>query len=109
MNIKDLTEQQLQELIRFTVDETLDQYFGDPDQGKEIKAAFKQNFLEIQQKRRVGRATIPAEEVYKRYGITDDGILPRPALTFPIESYSDERIKEFEQNNEEALSGFTFQ
>jgi len=72
MNIKDLTEQQLQELIRFTVDETLEQYFDDRDQGKEVKAAFKQNLLEIQQKRRAGRATIPAEEVYERYGIAED-------------------------------------
>ncbi len=30
MQIKDMTKQQLQELIRYTVDETLDQYFGDP-------------------------------------------------------------------------------
>ena len=69
MQIKDMTEQQLQELIRYTVYETLDQYFGDPDQGKEVKEAFKQNLLEIQRKRTAGRATIPAEEVYKRYGI----------------------------------------
>ncbi len=69
MQIKDMTEQQLQELIRYTVDETLDQYFGDPDQGKEVKEAFKQNLLEIQRKHTAGRATIPAEEVYKRYGI----------------------------------------
>jgi hypothetical protein len=69
MQIKDMTEQQLQELIQCTVDETLDHYFGDPDQGKEVKAAFKQNLLEIQRKRTAGRVTIPAEEVYKRYGI----------------------------------------
>ena len=72
MQIKDLTEQQLQELIRDTVNETLDQYFGDPDQGKEVKEAFKQNLLEIQRKRSTGRATIPAEEVYKRYGIANN-------------------------------------
>ena len=69
MQIKDMTEQQLQELIRYTVDETLDQYFGDPDQGKEVKEAFKQNLLEIQRKRTAGRGTISAEEVHKRYGI----------------------------------------
>jgi hypothetical protein len=69
MQIKDMTEQQLQELIRYTVDETLDQHFGDPDRGKEVKEAFKQNLLEIQRKRTAGRATIPSEEVYKRYGI----------------------------------------
>ena len=31
--------------------------------------AFKENLLEIQQKRLQGRATIPAAEVDKRYGI----------------------------------------
>ena len=69
MQIKNMTEQQLQELIRYTVDETLDQYFGDLDQGKEVKEAFKQNLLEIQRKRNAGRETIPAKEVYERYGI----------------------------------------
>lgn len=37
---------------------------------------------------------------------TDEGILLRPAVTFPIESYTDERVKEFEKNNDEALSEF---
>lgn len=67
-----MTKQELQELIRYTVEETLDQYFGDPDQGKELKEAFKQNLLEIQRKRIEGRETIGAEEVHKRYGITED-------------------------------------
>jgi hypothetical protein len=38
MQVKDLTVEQLQTLIRNTVDERLNEYFGDPDQGKEIKA-----------------------------------------------------------------------
>ncbi|GBF80061.1 hypothetical protein [Aphanothece sacrum] len=70
MQIKDLTEQQLKNLIRNTVDETLDQYFGDQDEGKEVQEAIMKNLLEIQGKRTAGRATIPAEEVYKKYGIT---------------------------------------
>jgi hypothetical protein len=51
------------------VDERLDEYFGDPDQGKEIKESFMQSLLNIQKKRVEGRSTIPASEVYKRYGI----------------------------------------
>ena len=69
MQVKDLTVEQLQTLIRNTVDERLDEYFGNPDQGKEIKELFMQSLLNIRKKRMEGRATIPASEVYKRYGI----------------------------------------
>jgi hypothetical protein len=69
MQVKDLTVEQLQTLIRNTVDERLDEYFGDPDQGKEIKESFMQSLLSIRKNRADGRSTIPASEVYKRYGI----------------------------------------
>ncbi len=48
MQVKDLTVEQLQTLIRNTVDERLDEYFSDPDQGKEIKESFMQSLLNIQ-------------------------------------------------------------
>jgi AbrB family looped-hinge helix DNA binding protein len=73
-----------------------------------------ENIVSINQR---GVLTLP-KDLRVKYGLeqggqivieeTDDGILLRPAITFPLESYSDERIKEFEKNNEEALSGFTF-
>jgi len=69
MQVKDLTVEQLQTLIRKTVDERLDEYFSDPDQEKEIKESFIQSLLNIQKKRLEGRPTISASEVYKRYGI----------------------------------------
>ncbi|BAZ79702.1 hypothetical protein PN497_20780 [Sphaerospermopsis kisseleviana CS-549] len=47
----------------------LDEYFGDPDEGREIKESFKQSLLAIGRKRQEGRPTIPLSEVYKRYGI----------------------------------------
>ena len=31
---------------------------------------------------------------------TKDGVLLRPGVTFPVEIYSKERIKEFEKNNQ---------
>lgn len=37
-----MTTEQLQSLIRSTIDEILDEYFGDPDEGKEMKESFKQ-------------------------------------------------------------------
>jgi hypothetical protein len=69
MQVKDLTVEQLQTLIRSTVDEGLDEYFGDPDQGKQIKESFMQSLLSIRKRRKEGRSTIPSSDVYKRYGI----------------------------------------
>jgi bifunctional DNA-binding transcriptional regulator/antitoxin component of YhaV-PrlF toxin-antitoxin module len=37
---------------------------------------------------------------------TPEGILIRPAVAFPIEIYSEERIKEFEQENNESIAEF---
>jgi bifunctional DNA-binding transcriptional regulator/antitoxin component of YhaV-PrlF toxin-antitoxin module len=39
---------------------------------------------------------------------TDDGILLRAGVTFPIEVYSEKRIAEFRRNNEVALAGYRF-
>jgi hypothetical protein len=69
MQIKDMTTEQLQDLVRVTVSEALDEYFGDPDDGKEMKESFKQSLLEIRRKRLEGRPTIPASQVYAKYGI----------------------------------------
>jgi hypothetical protein len=52
MQVKDLTVEQLQTLIRNTVDERLDEYFADPDQGKEIKESFMHSLLNI---RKIGQ------------------------------------------------------
>lgn len=75
MQIKDMTEQELQALIRDTVNETLDNYFGDPDEGKEVQQAFMETLLEIQGKHKQGRQTISEEEVYKKYGIANNSLL----------------------------------
>ncbi|NUN65762.1 hypothetical protein HCU40_13625 [Pseudanabaena biceps] len=69
MQVKDLTVEQLQTLIRNTVDERLNEYLADPDQEKEIKELFMQSLLNVRKKRMEGRSTIPASEVYKKYGI----------------------------------------
>jgi hypothetical protein len=63
-----MTTEQLQNLVRATVAEALHEYFGDPDEGKEIKESFKESLLEIRHKRREGRSTIPASQVYEKYG-----------------------------------------
>ncbi len=59
-----------------------------------------------------GTLTLP-KELRQRLGVknggqvvaeeTDNGILLRVGVTFPIEIYSDARLAEFHRNNEEAL------
>ena len=56
---------------------------------------------------RRGAVTLPAK-LRKRYGLdqndkliveeTDQGILLRPAVSMPVEMYSEERIAEFQQD-----------
>jgi bifunctional DNA-binding transcriptional regulator/antitoxin component of YhaV-PrlF toxin-antitoxin module len=48
-----------------------------------------------------GQAQVVAEE-------TDEGILLRAGVTFPVEVYSDNRLAEFRRNNEEALARYKF-
>ena len=64
-----------------------------------------------------GTLTLP-KEMRRRLGVsrnaqvvaeeTDEGILLRPGVTFPVELYSDARLAEFRRNNEEALAKFRF-
>ena len=49
-----------------------------------------------------GHAQVVAEE-------TDEGILLRAGVTFPVKVYSDKRLAEFRRNNEEALTRYRFE
>ena len=69
MQIKDMNSEQLKALIENTIDETLESYFGDPDQGKTLKQEVKQRLLAIKQRREVGKKGMTAAEVYQRLGI----------------------------------------
>jgi len=58
--------------------------------------------LPKQMRRRLGvdrNAQVVAEE-------TDEGILLRPGVTFPVELYSEKRLAEFRRHNEESLAGY---
>jgi bifunctional DNA-binding transcriptional regulator/antitoxin component of YhaV-PrlF toxin-antitoxin module len=48
-----------------------------------------------------GNAQVVAEE-------TDEGVLLRAGVTFPVEVYSDNRLAEFRRNNEAALAHYRF-
>ncbi len=47
------------------------------------------------------RAQVVAEE-------TDEGVLLRPGVTFPVELYSAKRLAEFRRHNEKSLAGYRF-
>ena len=61
-----------------------------------------------------GTFTIP-KELREKYGLdrqaileeTPDGLILRPAATYPVEIYSAERLAEFQRMNEDGLQGFT--
>ncbi|MFB2981230.1 hypothetical protein [Microseira sp. BLCC-F43] len=66
MQVKDMTVEQLTDLIRHIVEQCLEEYFGVPDEGKEIKEEVKQRLIEFMKEKEAGKRGIPAEEVYKK-------------------------------------------
>lgn len=60
-----------------------------------------------------GTLTIP-KELREKYGLsrqaileeTSDGLVLRPAATYPVEIYTTERLAEFQRMNEEGLKEF---
>ena len=64
-----------------------------------------------------GNLTLP-KELRRRFGMkgggqvvaeeTDDGILLRSGVTFPVEIYTEKRVAEFARNNDQALARYRF-
>ena len=57
-------------LIRETVVQTFGDLLPDPDEGMTVKEEFKQELLEIQQRRKAGTRGISAEEAMNRLGLS---------------------------------------
>lgn len=70
MQVKDLTTDELKALIRETIEEILEEYLEDPDEGKVLRPEVKQQLLESRKRRENGERGIPAEEVAQRFGLT---------------------------------------
>jgi hypothetical protein len=68
MQVKDLTTDELKNLIKETVAEVLQELLPDPDKDKELKPEVKQQLLEIQQRRASGIRGISAAEMMKNLG-----------------------------------------
>lgn len=69
MQVKDMTVEQLRDLIRHTVEQCLEEYFGDPDSGLEVKEEVKHKLLESLKNKQGGESSILAGEVYQKIGI----------------------------------------
>lgn len=62
MQVKEMTVEQLTDLIRHIVEQCLDEYFGATDEGKEIKEEVKQRLIEFMKEKEAGARGIPAEK-----------------------------------------------
>ncbi len=54
MQINDLTTEEFKDLIRETIVETLEEYLGDIDEGKEVREEVKQRLLDIRKRHEAG-------------------------------------------------------
>lgn len=61
-----MNSEQLKALIENTIDETLESYLGDPDEGKTLKEEVKQCLLAIKQRREV----LQYKKIIKDHGQT---------------------------------------
>jgi hypothetical protein len=69
MQVKDMTVEQLRDLIRHTVEQCLEEYLGDPDAGLEVKEEVKQKLLDSMKRKEAGESSIEPGEVYQKLGI----------------------------------------
>jgi mRNA-degrading endonuclease RelE of RelBE toxin-antitoxin system len=69
MQVKDLTIEELKEVIRETVIESLEDLLPDRDAGRTVKDKFQQELLEIRQRRKAGTKNISGDEVKQRLRI----------------------------------------
>jgi hypothetical protein len=69
MQVKDLTVEELKQLIQETVTETLEAMLSDPDAGQELQPAVKQALVDSLQRTQAGDRGIAADEVAKKLGL----------------------------------------
>ncbi|MCC3409540.1 MAG: hypothetical protein JGK17_29105 [Microcoleus sp. PH2017_10_PVI_O_A] len=61
MQVKDMTVEQLRDLIRDTVEQCLEESFGDRDAGLEVKEKVKQKLLESIERKQAGESSVEVE------------------------------------------------
>jgi hypothetical protein len=69
MQVKDMTVEQLRDLIRHTVEQCLEEYLGDADAGLEVKEEVKLKLLESMKRKQAGENSLEPGEVYQKIGM----------------------------------------
>ena len=69
MQVKDMTVEQLRDLIRHTVEQCLEEYLGDADAGLEVKEEVKLKLLESMKRKQAGERSLEPGEVYQKLSI----------------------------------------
>lgn len=68
-SVADLTVEELRELIRETVSQTIVEVLGDPDKGMELREDVKERLERSLAMMQAGEKTIPAHQVAARLGL----------------------------------------
>jgi len=69
MKVKELTVEQLKDLIQEAIEEKLEELLGDPDSGLELREDFKERLRSSLAARQRGERGVPIEEVARRAGL----------------------------------------
>jgi siroheme synthase (precorrin-2 oxidase/ferrochelatase) len=71
MQIKDLTVEEFQTLIRETVEDVLQEMLLDPDEGKQVRESVRQQLLYMKERRQTAKQTISSKEVIQELGLLE--------------------------------------
>lgn len=69
MKVKELTAEQLKNLVQEAVEETLEELIGDPDRGLELREEVKDRLRASLAAIQKGQKVIPIEEVARQAGL----------------------------------------
>ena len=69
MKVKELTVEQLKNLIEEAIEEKLEELIGDPDTGLELREEIKESLRRSLAARQRGEKGIPLEEVARQAGL----------------------------------------
>jgi signal recognition particle GTPase len=69
MKVKELTVEELKNLVEEAVEEKLEEMIGDPDLGLELREEIKERLRKSAAARQAGEKDIPVDEVARRAGL----------------------------------------
>jgi signal recognition particle GTPase len=69
MKVKELTVEELKNLVEEAVEEKLEEMIGDPDLGLELREEIKERLRKSAADRQAGEKGIPVDEVARRAGL----------------------------------------